>query len=66
MEEHKEGLIPGFTKKYKVQMLVYFEEFSDPRYAIAREKQLKGWHRKWKLDLIEAENPQWKNLTYEI
>jgi putative endonuclease len=65
-EQHKLGLIPGFTQRYKVKMLVYFEEFNDPRDAIAREKQLKWWRRKWKLDLIESMNPEWKDLTSEL
>ncbi len=66
IDEHKQGLIPGFTQKYKVHMLVYFEESNDPRDAIAREKQLKWWHRKWKLDLIESVNPEWRDLTFEL
>ena len=65
-EQHKLGLIPGFTKRYGVKKLVYFEEFNDPRDAIAREKQLKWWRRKWKLDLIEATNPDWKDLVTEL
>lgn len=66
VDEHKQGLIPGFTQKYKVHMLVYFEEYADPRDAIAREKQLKWWRRSWKLDLIESFNPQWKDLAFEL
>ena len=66
VEEHKQGLIPGFTQKYKVNLLVYFEEYNDPRDAIAREKQLKWWRRKWKLELIESINPEWKDLTAEL
>jgi putative endonuclease len=66
MDQHKQGLIPGFTKKYKVNLLVYFEEYNDPRDAIAREKQLKWWLRKWKLELIESTNPEWKYLTNEL
>ena len=65
-EQHKLGMIPGFTQRYKVTMLVYFEEFNDPRDAIAREKQLKWWRRKWKLDLIESVNPEWTDLTTEL
>ena len=65
-EEHKEELVRGFTQKYKVKMLVYFEEFNDPRDAIAREKQLKWWHRNWKLELIESVNPEWKDLAYDL
>ena len=66
MDQHKQGLIPGFTQKYKVNLLVYFEEYNDPRDAIAREKQLKWWLRKWKLELIESTNPEWKDLTNEL
>ncbi len=55
--EHKTKSIPGFTQKYDVTKLVYFEEFSDPRYAIERETVLKGWTRKKKLALIESVNP---------
>ena len=66
MDQHKQGLIPGFTQKYKVNLLVYFEEYNDPRDAIAREKQLKWWLRKWKLELIESMNPEWKDLTNEL
>lgn len=65
-DEHKQGLIPGFTQKYNVHQLVYFEEYNDPRDAIAREKQLKWWRRKWKLELIETINPNWKDLIYEL
>ncbi len=66
MDQHKQGLIPGFTQKYKVDLLAYFEEYNDPRDAIAREKQLKWWLRKWKLELIESMNPEWKDLTNEL
>lgn len=66
VDEHKHGLIPGFTQKYKVHLLVYFEEYNDPRDAIARETQLKWWRRNWKLELIESFNPTWKDLSFEI
>jgi putative endonuclease len=66
INEHKQGIIPGFTRRYKVYLLVYFEEFNDPRDAIGGEKQLKWWQRKWKLKLIEAMNPKWKDLTSEL
>ena len=66
IDQHKQGLIPGFTQKYKVNFLVYFEEYNNPRDAIAREKQLKWWRRKWKLELIESMNPEWKDLTTEL
>lgn len=57
-----------FTKKYKLKRLVFFEETSNVIDAIAREKQLKNWHRQWKINLIESENPEWEDLfgTAEI
>ena len=61
--EHKDGLVPGFTKKYGVKMLVYFEEFSDIREAIHRETRLKKFTRRRKLELIESVNPQWRDLA---
>ncbi len=64
--EHKQKKIDGFTKKYNVNKLVYFEETDDIYAAIYREKQLKWWKRKWKLDLIETMNPDWNDLFYEI
>ncbi len=64
--EHKEGNVPGFTQRYNVKTLVYFEEFTAPRYAIEREKQLKWWRRKWKLELIESINPTWKDLYLDL
>jgi putative endonuclease len=63
--EHKQGLIPGFTQKYKVAELVYFEEFADIRDAIRREKQLKGWKRERKIQLIETDNKDWRDLSVE-
>ncbi|KKQ12071.1 MAG: Excinuclease ABC C subunit domain protein [candidate division TM6 bacterium GW2011_GWF2_36_6] len=60
--EHKIGIVDGFTKKYVLKKLVYAEQFKYVNNAIAREKQLKGWLRKWKLDLIEKQNPEWKDL----
>ena len=64
--EHREGLVPGFTKRYGVKRLVYFEEHSDIEAAIAREKSIKRWRRAWKLQLIEQTNPQWRDLWLEI
>jgi putative endonuclease len=61
--QHKSTLIPGFTQKYNLHKLVYFEEFGDIRAAIAREKQIKGWLRSKKVTLIVAMNPQWKDLA---
>ena len=63
VNEHKQSLIPGFTKKYRVTRLVYIEQFGDIRDAIAREKQIKGWVRARKLNLIEALNPTWEDLS---
>jgi putative endonuclease len=60
--EHREGLVPGFTKTYGVKMLVYYEMFEMISAAIYRETRLKKWNRKWKLDLIESTNPGWKDL----
>jgi len=56
----------GFSKKYKVKKLVYYEHHSSINYAIKREKQLKKWEREWKLDLIEQKNPDWKDLFEEV
>ncbi len=64
--QHKEGNIEGFTKKYNVNRLVYFEEFQDIRDAIAREKQLKKWRRAWKDELIKGFNPTWRDLFDEL
>jgi putative endonuclease len=64
--EHKQDLMEGFTKKYQIHRLVFFEETSDIENAIKREKQLKKWNRKWKLELIEKNNPTWNDLYKEI
>ena len=64
--EHKKNLIEGFTKKYFVHKLVYFEVTDSINIAIEREKQLKKWRRKWKINLIEESNPLWKDLYYDI
>ncbi len=61
--EHKQKLTEGFVKKYNVTMLVYYEETNAADAAIEREKQLKGWKRKKKIDLIESINPEWKDLS---
>ena len=63
--EHKQKLIPGFTARYNITRLVYYEETPDVRSAIAREKQIKGWVRAKKVALIEAANPQWRDLSEE-
>jgi putative endonuclease len=59
---HRNDLIAGFTKKYGVHLLVYYELCDDIVSAITREKQIKKWNRAWKLELIEAQNPDWKDL----
>jgi putative endonuclease len=61
--EHKNKLVEGFTKKYNITQLVYWEEYGDIREAIAREKQIKGWLRAKKIALIESINPDWKDLS---
>ena len=60
--QHKQGLVPGFTTRYRIQRLVYYEQFGDIRAAIAREKQVKGWNRQRRLALIASRNPTWKDL----
>ncbi len=64
--EHKNNLVEGFTSKYQVHHLVYFEQCEDMTSAITREKQLKKWNRKWKLRLIEERNPEWKDLYEDL
>tara|TARA_R100000789_G_scaffold26089_1_gene29094 strand:- start:63 stop:293 length:231 start_codon:yes stop_codon:yes gene_type:complete len=61
--EHKEGTIKGFTKKYGLKTLVYFERHQNVNDAINREKRLKKWKRQWKIDLIEKDNPHWSDLA---
>lgn len=63
MYEHKNKLIPGFTEKYNVHKLVYYDSSNDVKAAISREKQIKGWTRQKKIDLIESMNPQWVDLS---
>ncbi len=62
--EHKKKLIKGFTSKYHVDSLIYFEETDDVSAAIQREKQLKRWKRDWKIELIQKMNPDWQDLFY--
>ena len=64
--EHKAGFIKGFTKKYRVKKLVYFESFTNPNDAIAAEKKIKGWLRSKKIVLIESMNPNWKDLSVKL
>ena len=60
--EHKQSLNKGFTQKYKCHKLVYCESYNDVYEAIEREKQLKQWHRQWKINLVEEDNPNWRDL----
>jgi putative endonuclease len=60
--EHRNNAVEGFTKRYGVHRLVYYEMHADIRQAILREKQLKKWNRAWKVELIERQNPQWNDL----
>ena len=62
MHDHRERLIEGFTKRYQATKLIYYEDYPEPRGAIAREKQLKGWRREKKVALIEGLNPRWTDL----
>jgi putative endonuclease len=61
--QHKQKLVHGFTKRYNITRLVYYEETPDVKAAIAREKQIKGWARRKKMDLVESLNPGWKDLS---
>ncbi len=64
--QHKEGIADGFTKKYGVKRLVYYEQHDTAENAIRREKRLKSWKRQWKLELIEKFNPKWEDLYANI
>ena len=64
--EHKNNVVEGFTKKYDVHALVYFEMHADMAQAIQREKRIKKWNRAWKIELIEQENPDWHDLWPQI
>jgi len=64
--DHKNGSIAGFTKKYGVHRLVYYESYIDVHDALAREKRMKKWKRQWKIDLIESVNPEWKDFYSQI
>lgn len=63
---HKQKIVGGFTKQYNVDKLVYFEIYNSPSEAIMREKRLKKWNRKWKLELIEMKNSSWKDIYYDL
>ena len=64
--EHREGLVPGFTRKYGVKRLVYVETYDDVSDAILREKRMKEWRRDWKIRRIEEENPDWRDLAVNL
>ncbi len=64
--QHKRKEVEGFSEKYEVNRLVWYEQTNDIRVAIEREKQIKKWNRKWKIRLIEKENPEWKDLFFDI
>jgi putative endonuclease len=66
VDEHKNNLVPGFTSKYGIHNLVYYERYSDTYDAIAREKRMKKWKRAWKLELIEKSNPEWRDLYNDL
>ena len=63
MYEHENFLIEGFTKKYKLTKLIYYEEYSNVDEAVRRKKQLKNWHRDWKINLIKSKNPEFKDVS---
>ena len=64
--EHKSGAVPGFTRQYGVDQLVYFEEYASVLEAREREYKMKRWRRDWKLELIEKLNPNWRDLSSDI
>ncbi|WP_428061174.1 GIY-YIG nuclease family protein [Candidatus Avelusimicrobium stercoris] len=64
--EHKNNIVEGFTKKYNVHLLVHYELFTDIQLALAREKEIKQWTRAWKIQLIEKDNPLWKDLYFSL
>jgi len=66
LHQHRTGVVKGFTSRYGVTRLVRYELFAMMLEAIAREKQLKRWHRQWKINLIESENPQWTDLAVTL
>ena len=66
VDKHKKGIYDGFTKKYKIEKLVYFEIYGDANGAISREKQLKDWKREWKIQLIEKDNKVWRDLSADL
>jgi putative endonuclease len=66
VHEHKMGLVEGFTQKYNIKQLVYYEQYEDIQLAIQREKSIKKWKRQYKINAIEGMNPDWKDLYFDI
>ncbi|MCW0199929.1 GIY-YIG nuclease family protein [Sphingopyxis sp.] len=66
IHQHREGLIPGFTREYGVKFLMWFEQHATMDAAIQREKRIKKWNRAWKLELIETDNPDWRDLAEDF
>jgi Predicted endonuclease containing a URI domain len=66
LDQHKSGMVDGFSKRYDVNFLVWYEEHDTMLSAIAREKQIKKWNRSWKLRLIEEVNPEWRNMADDL
>ena len=64
--QHKNGAIEGFTKRYGLKLLVHFEQYTDVKEAILREKRIKKWNRQWKIHLIEKDNPNWEDLYQKL
>lgn len=64
--QHREGRVPGFTKTFRVKRLVHYEQYASVRDAIQREKNLKHWPRRWKVELIEKSNPEWFDLYRRV
>ncbi|MGD9739442.1 MAG: GIY-YIG nuclease family protein [Bauldia sp.] len=65
VHQHREGQLAGFTKTYGAKLLVYYEGFGDITLAIQREKNIKHWSRRWKIDLVEGMNPTWRDLWWD-
>jgi putative endonuclease len=66
IQEHQQKIADGFTKRYKVDKLVYYEQTEDVISALVREKQMKKWNRSWKIRLIEKKNPKWRDLYLDL
>jgi putative endonuclease len=64
--EHREEMSKGFTREYRVKRLVHYEQYNDVRDAITREKRMKKWNRSWKIELIEKDNPEWRDLWFDL